>query len=85
MSQLMHLGYRIPQDVTVIGFGDFSAATQITPNLTTVKTLGQDIGAGLARLLDDRVHGRSNPAVPLRIMVTGHLVERNSSGPAPIR
>lgn len=85
MSQLMHLGYRIPQDVTVIGFGDFSAATQITPNLTTVKTLGQEIGAGLARLLDDRVHDRSNPAVPLRIMVTGHLVERHSSGPAPIR
>ena len=84
MSQLMHLGYRIPQDVTVIGFGDFSAAMQITPNLTTVKTLGQEIGAGLVRVLDDRAHGRINPAVPLRVMVTGHLVERKSSGPAPV-
>ena len=85
MSQLMHLGYRIPQDVTVIGFGDFSAAMQITPNLTTVKTLGQEIGAGLVRVLDDRVHDRVNPAVPLRVMVAGHLVERNSSGPAPLQ
>lgn len=83
MSELMRLGYRIPQDASVIGFGDFSAATQITPNLTTVKTQGQEIGAGLARVLDDRAQGRLNPAVPLRVMVMGHLVERQSSGPAP--
>jgi LacI family transcriptional regulator len=83
MSELMRLGYRIPQDVTVIGFGDFSAATQITPNLTTVKTQGHEIGAGLARVLDDRIHARINPAIPLRIMVTGNLIERQSSGPAP--
>lgn len=85
MSELVRLGYRIPQDATVIGFGDFSAATQITPNLTTVKTLGQEIGAGLARILDERITGQLNPAVPLRIMVTGHLIERQSSGPAPTR
>lgn len=83
LSELMRLGYRIPQDATVIGFGDFSAATQITPNLTTVKTQGHEIGAGLARILDDRIQGRIHPAVPLRIMVTGPLIERQSSGPAP--
>lgn len=83
MSELVRLGYRIPQDATVIGFGDFSAATQITPNLTTVKTQGQDIGAALVRVLDDRINDRLDPAVPLRVMVAGHLVERQSSGPAP--
>jgi len=83
ISELMRLGYSIPRDATVIGFGDFSAATQITPNLTTVKTQGQDIGAGLARLLDDRISGRITSPVPLRIMVAGRLVERASSGIAP--
>lgn len=83
MSELMRLGYSIPQDATIVGFGDFSAATQITPNLTTVKTQGHEIGAGLARVLDDRIQNRINPMVPLRLMVTGHLIERQSSGPAP--
>ena len=83
MSELMGMGYKIPHDATVIGFGDFSAATQITPNLTTVKTQGQEIGVGLARILDDRIHQRINPGVPVRLMLCSHLVERQSSGPAP--
>jgi LacI family transcriptional regulator len=83
MSELMGMGYKIPEDATVIGFGDFSAATQITPNLTTVKTHGLEIGAGLARVLDDRIRERVNPTVPTRLMVVGHLIERQSSGPAP--
>ncbi len=83
MSELMGMGYKIPQDATVIGFGDFSAATQITPNLTTVKTQGHEIGAGLARVLDDRINARIAPDVPVRMMFCGHLVERQSSGPAP--
>lgn len=83
MSELLRLGYRIPADATIIGFGDFSAATQITPHLTTVKTQGKEIGAGLARLLDDRITGRVPADIALRIMVTGHIIERGSSGPAP--
>lgn len=81
MSELMGMGYKIPQDATIVGFGDFSAATQITPNLTTVKTQGYEIGAGLARVLDDRIHQRLDPSVPTRVMVCGHLIERQSSGP----
>lgn len=82
MSELMGMGYKIPQDATIVGFGDFSAATQITPNLTTVKTQGHEIGAGLARVLDDRINQRLDPSVPVRLMLCGHLVERQSSGPA---
>ncbi len=82
VSELLRLGYRIPEDATVIGFGDYSAATQITPQLTTVHVHGQEIGMGLVRLLDDRVNNRINPAAPMRIMVASHIVTRASSGPA---
>lgn len=84
VSELLRLGYRIPEDASVIGFGDYSAATQITPHLTTVKVHGTQIGAGLARVLDDRINGCIEPDVPLRIMVTAHIVRRASSGPAPV-
>lgn len=82
VSELLRLGYRIPEDATVVGFGDHSAATQITPQLTTVKVHGLEIGKGLVRLLDDRIHARINPDVPQRVMLTSHIIERASSGPA---
>lgn len=83
VSELLRLGYRIPEDATVVGFGDFSAATQITPQLTTVKVHGLEIGAGLVRVLDDRINKRIPADVPLRHMLTSHIVVRASSGPAP--
>lgn len=82
VSELLRLGYRIPEDATVIGFGDYSAATQITPQLTTVRVHGHEIGAGLVRVLDDRINHRLNPDVPTRTMMTAHIVTRASSGPA---
>lgn len=82
VSELLRLGYRIPEDVSVIGFGDYSAATQISPHLTTVKVHGLQIGAGLVRLIDDRINGRISPEIPIRMMMAGQIIERASSGPA---
>jgi LacI family transcriptional regulator len=81
VSELLRLGYRIPEDVSVIGFGDYSAATQISPQLTTVKVHGLQIGAGLVRILDDRIQGRIAPDIPLRLLVAANIVERASAGP----
>ncbi len=84
ISELLRLGYRVPEDMTVVGFGDYSAATQISPHLTTVKIHGIDIGASLVRLLDDRAHGRIAPDVAVRMLMTAKIVERASSGPARV-
>jgi len=88
ISELLRLGYRIPEDLTVIGFGDYQAATQISPHLTTVKVHGTQIGAGLARLLDDRANARVPAEFAVRLMITGEIVPRASSGqarqPAPV-
>lgn len=83
VSELLRLGYRIPEDISVVGFGDYSAATQITPQLTTVKVHGLEIGSGLVRILDDRICKRIPPNVTIRHMLTAHIVTRASSGPAP--
>lgn len=82
VSELLRLGYKIPDDVSVIGFGDYSAATQISPQLTTVKVHGRQIGHGLVRLLDDRIMGRIAPDFAVRMMVAAQLIVRDSTGPA---
>ena len=81
VSELLRLGYRIPEDASVVGFGDYSAATQISPQLTTVKVFGQQMGAACVRLLDDRINRRIPPDIPVRVQITGRIIERASCGP----
>jgi LacI family transcriptional regulator len=81
VSELLRLGYRIPEDVSVVGFGNFSSATQISPQLTTVTLPGQEMGAACVRLLDDKLTGRVSNDLRFRITVAGELVQRASTGP----
>jgi LacI family transcriptional regulator len=83
MSELLRLGLRIPEDVSVVGFGDYSAATQIWPPMTTMRVEGHEIGAGLVRMLDDRINDRLPPHIPFRLQVASTLVVRGSAGPVP--
>jgi LacI family transcriptional regulator len=82
ISELLSWGYRIPQDVSVVGFGDYSAARQILPALTTVKTPGQELGAMAVRVVMDRLRSRHTPSHSLRVQVPNRLVIRDSTGPA---
>jgi LacI family transcriptional regulator len=83
VSHLLSLGLRIPEDVSVVGFGDFAAAMQISPALTTVRVEGAEIGAVGLRLLVERIDaGEAGPA--RRVQIVSRLVERRSSGPCPV-
>lgn len=57
---LLRFGYRIPQDVSVIGFDDSSISTTLTPPLTTMQVQKQRLGA----LAVDRLHTRLQKDVP---------------------
>lgn len=83
VSELLARGYRIPEDISVIGFGDFSAATQISPHLTTIKVQGAEMGATAMRLLLERIKTRGQPVLARRILIASTFVERRSSGVAP--
>ncbi len=85
MSELLARGYHIPRDVSVIGFGDFSAAQQILPQMTTVKMHGVEVGRATVRRLDERINAEVEPIGPLRISIPSVIIERDSAGPAPAR
>ena len=81
VSELLRLGYRIPEDVSVIGFGDYQAATQIAPPLTTVTMHGREIGASCVNTLDDLLNGRIPRHIAVRTLITGEIIRRASCGP----
>lgn len=84
VSELMRMGLRIPEDVSVVGHADYAIATRISPQLTTVHMPHREMGIAAVRVLLARA-GQS-PSMdglpPQRINLVPNLVERQSSGPA---
>lgn len=81
ISELLSQGKRIPQDVSIVGFGDFSAAQQILPQLTTVKIPGVTMGRTSARRIVELISQDPERRTPLRIYVPCYIVERKSCAP----
>lgn len=74
LQALQAAGRRVPQDVAVVGFDDVPAAATSSPPLTTVRQEIELMGRRMARLLLDRLDGRSEPVqevLPTRLVVRG--------------
>jgi LacI family transcriptional regulator, galactose operon repressor len=76
--------WRVPRDISIIGFNDLSTAVQLTPRLTTMQLPLYEMGAKAgARLLDQLLDERP-PTAPEIVAVS--LVERDSTAPpSPLR
>ncbi len=60
---LQEAGYRVPEDVAVLGFDDIPEATIVRPTLTTIAQYPRDIGEKLALALFERLE---NPSINAR-------------------
>ncbi len=82
VSELMQRGYRVPHDVSIIGFGDDEVATQISPQLTTITVDGEQVGAACMRLLDERLNKKLHSDVWVRLHIVNRIIKRGSCGEA---
>jgi LacI family transcriptional regulator len=73
-------GLRVPEDLTVAGYDNIYWSTIHRISLTTVDQSGRTTGATSARLLLDRINGRTQP---VHYVLAPTLVARSTSGPAP--
>jgi LacI family transcriptional regulator len=78
VSELHRLGLRVPEDVSIIGYGDFAAATQISPMLTTLRLPGAEMGMAAFRTLMDRLDSNRRQLPAQRLMLVPTLIERAS-------
>ena len=76
IRRLQSLGLRVPEDVSVVGFDDFSASAIATPALTTF-AVDQD---GMARSVSEMIVAKlqDNSAQSGRVVVGGQMVYRDS-------
>ena len=76
MQALKEAGYRIPEDVSIIGFDDISACEYVSPPLTTIEvpktTLGETAVSRVVQLIENRNQH------PLKIEIFTRLIRRKS-------
>ncbi len=74
-------GLRVPEDISIASFDDIALASYVNPPLTTVRMDAEELGRTSARLVFSRL---VNPKLaPQNVHITGQLVIRSSTGPAP--
>lgn len=75
---LQNAGYRVPEDVAVIGHDDISLAAYVDVPLTTIHVYKKELGRLAVKILLDRLETRRTP--PVTLEVSSKLVKRESCG-----
>jgi DNA-binding LacI/PurR family transcriptional regulator len=75
---LRHKGLRIPEDISVAGFGDMEGSS-LHPQLTTVRVFPRQVGARLAKVLIEGIERPDRP--PRQWVIPTELIKRESCGP----
>ena len=76
MQALRESGYRIPEDVSVIGFDDISSAEYVSPPLTTIEVPKTYLGEAAVERVVQMIEGHC--LQPLKVEVFTRLIRRKS-------
>jgi LacI family transcriptional regulator len=77
MKALKNMNYRIPEDVSIIGFDDLPSSAITEPPLTSIRVSKHQIGRRAMQHLVERISGDPN-SMPERVLVGGQLIVRGS-------
>ena len=72
-------GLSVPADLSVVGVDDISLAAHSNPRLTTINTPKREMARAATELLLRYVQRTDIPEKPLKILVSPHLVVREST------
>lgn len=83
-SVLIHcqeLGYQVPQDLSIVGFDDLPICSFTIPPLSTIRQDRLQLGRSAFYALESLMNG-----IPIgTLLLHANLIERNSTGPAPLK
>lgn len=70
------LGKRIPEDISIIGVNDISAAKYMSPSLTTMRLYMEFMGEEAVKLITERIY--EERTICKKIVIPAKLMERES-------
>ena len=77
MRALKTRGYRIPEDISIVGFDNISFSNIVEPSLTTIHVPKKEMGILAVERLVSRLEKKK--AAPVKIEVSTHLIKRHSA------
>ena len=83
VTAFQEYGLVVPHDISVVGVGDLSFSSLLTPPLTTVHVPYGEIGRNAVELLMERIQRPQD--APKTVLVHGRLTVRGSTAPARAR
>jgi len=82
IDQLQEKGVRVPEDVSVVGFDDFTVGNDVPPALTTFRVDFRSMAQLAVKLLTERCAGLRRPFG--RVVVSGQPIYRDSERALPV-
>lgn len=79
MKVVQEMGYRVPEDISIVGFDDIKVASRVFPTLTTIAAPIEDIARESVHMLLEMVQGVNRDYS--HIILPAHLVSRGSCAP----
>lgn len=76
IKALSYNGYKIPQDIKIIGFDDIELCTKLTPTLSSLTVSREVIAKKAIRRMHEMIH---EDTIPETIMLSPQIIERNST------
>ena len=81
ISEASALGYKCPEDISVVGFDDIAVSSRITPPLTTIHQPRGEIGRLATERLIEILEGVCTSSEPERVVLKSELAVRTSTAP----
>lgn len=80
-KMVLKMGYKIPDEINIIGFADGVWSRRLTPSLSTVSQHAPEIGENAANLLIDRLKNKNKEEIPSykTIVIKTELRQREST------
>jgi LacI family transcriptional regulator, purine nucleotide synthesis repressor len=83
LSALQEQGFRVPDDIAVVGFDGVAPFDLTIPALTTVRVPLEELAARTVQVLESRLSDASAQLPACRIELGCELIERESAGHCP--
>lgn len=79
MKQVLKKGYKVPEEVSIIGFADGVWSRRLTPSMSTVSQHGPEIGEQAALKLIEKLENKTNKNVYTTTIIKTELRQRDST------
>lgn len=76
MRRIKDMGFRIPDDIALVGYDDIELASHIQPKLTTIRQPLHELGKNAGQILLDIITGKRK--TPVHKLLKIELIERES-------